>query len=160
MRIFAVKYNVMAYSEIEKQKIFDDIINLISGGLSLRKSIEELKTISRETFFEWIAKDKQLSDQYARATEVRADAIFEEMFDIADDGTNDWIERQNKQGESYYELNGEHVQRSKLRIDARKWALSKMQPKKYGDKLDITTDGEKITNESFMLMPDGTKLKV
>lgn len=136
----------MAYSIEEKEIIFNDIIKKISGGLSLRKSIEELNTISRETFFEWIAKDKELADQYARATEVRADAIFEEIFDIADDGTNDWVEKFDKQGESFYDLNGEHIQRSKLRIDARKWALSKMQPKKYGDKLDLTSGNEKINS--------------
>ena len=42
--------------------------------------------------------------------------------------------------------NKEFINRSKVRIDARKWMLGKMQPKKYGDKLDVTTDGEKINN--------------
>ena len=134
----------MAYSDIEKEKIFNNVIDLISSGLSVRKAIEELNTINRETFFSWISKDPELANRYARATEVRADAIFEEMFDIADDGSNDWVEKFDKTGESYYELNGEHIQRSKLRIDARKWALSKMQPKKYGDKLDIQNDGGKF----------------
>lgn len=139
----------MAYSIEEKQKIFDDIIRLISAGLSLRKAIIEYNELndtkfSRESFFEWLAKDNNLVDQYTRATEVRADAIFEEMFDIADDGTNDWVEKFDKEGNSHYDLNGEHVQRSKLRIDARKWALSKMMPKKYGDKIDVTSDNEKI----------------
>ncbi len=132
------------YTQEEKQRIFDEILAKVSSGLSLRKSIEEAGTISRETFFCWIAKDSKMADQYARAAEVRADAIFEDMLDIADDGTNDWVEKSDKFGQSYYELNGEHVQRSKLRIDARKWALSKMMPKKYGDKLDVTTDGDKI----------------
>lgn len=139
----------MAYSIEEKQKIFDGIIRLISAGLSLRKAIIEYNELndtkfSRESFFEWLAKDNNMVDQYTRATEVRADAIFEEMFDIADDGTNDWVEKFDKTGQSYYDLNGEHVQRSKLRIDARKWALSKMMPKKYGDKIDVTSDNKPI----------------
>lgn len=58
--------------------------------------------------------------------------------DIADDGSNDWMERFNKDGESIgWVVNGEAVQRSKLRVDARKWALSKLLPKKYGDKIDV-----------------------
>lgn len=142
----------MAYGNSDKEVIFNDIIKLISGGLSLRKAIQELNTINKDTFFSWIAKNKDFADQYARATEVRADAIFEEMFDIADDGSNDWIEKFDKTGQSYYDLNGEHVQRSKLRIDARKWALSKMQPKKYGDKLDVTSDGEKIQSQPVSIV--------
>ena len=39
--------------------------------------------------------------------------------------------------ESGYQLNGEHVQRSKLRVDTRKWYLSKILPKKYGDKINV-----------------------
>ncbi|EDT6018112.1 DNA packaging protein, partial [Salmonella enterica subsp. enterica] len=63
-------------------------------------------------------------------------AIAEELFDIADDGTNDWMEKLDKDGEAIgYQLNGEHVQRSKLRIDTRKWYLSKIMPKKYGDRI-------------------------
>ena len=43
-------------------------------------------------------------------------------------------------------LNGEHIQRSRLRVDTRKWYLSKLNPKKYGDKVDVTTKGKEITN--------------
>ena len=41
-------------------------------------------------------------------------------------------------------MNSEYVQRSRIRIDTRKWIASKLKPKKYGDKVDVTTDGEKI----------------
>ena len=57
-------------------------------------------------------------------------ALFE-IFDISDDGTN---ERNGKDSEGF-QLNGEAIQRSKLRVDTRKWALSKLVPKKYGDRL-------------------------
>ena len=42
-------------------------------------------------------------------------------------------------------INHDVIQRDRLRVDARKWMLGKMQPKKYGDKLDVTSDGEKIS---------------
>ena len=82
--------------------------------------------------FRWLGKFPSFSDQYARAREAQADAIFDEILDIADDSANDWVER-----EGGPQLNGEHVQRARLRIDARKWMAGKMRPKVYGDKLDL-----------------------
>ena len=34
-------------------------------------------------------------------------------------------------------FDGEHVQRARLRIDSRKWLMSKMAPKKYGDRIEV-----------------------
>lgn len=59
--------------------------------------------------------------------------------EIADNGLNDWMERNAKEDKGWV-ANGEHIQRSRLRVDTRKWFLSKVLPKLYGDKLDITSD--------------------
>ena len=139
-----------AYSEEEKIKIFNDICDLIINGKSLRTALKIIDNpISGSTFFEWIRFDGEKSKQYARATEERAELMFEDMFDIADDSTDDFI-----QTEGGRKLNSENIQRSKLRVDTRRWALSKMQPKKYGDKLDITSDGEKIEHQQIPLTAD------
>jgi hypothetical protein len=58
--------------------------------------------------------------------------------EIADDGSNDWIERETKSGRMLTVPDQEHINRSRLRIDARKWLLSKLAPRKYGDKLELT----------------------
>jgi hypothetical protein len=135
----------MAYSDEEKIKIFDDICEKIIEGKSLRTALKELSDFPAKTFFVWLREDEDKSKQYARATEERAELMFEDMFDIADDGTNDWMEKTNEKGENVgWSVNGENIQRSRVRIDVRKWALSKMQPKKYGDKLDITSKDEKL----------------
>ena len=63
-----------------------------------------------------------------------ADTLFDEMLDIADDARNDWMERNGKD-DAGWEANGEHIQRSKLRLEARKWMAGKLRPKKYGDKI-------------------------
>lgn len=84
--------------------------------------------------------------QYTRAKERRAEGIFEEILDIADDGTNDWTERRREDGSVDEVLNHEHIQRSRVRIDARKWMLGKMQPKKYGDKIGLDVDGNLTLN--------------
>ena len=82
-----------------------------------------------ETFYRWIEEDDAKSKQYARACTERADAIFEEILDITDNNALDVT----IDDEGGYQVQGEIVQRSKLKVDARKWMLSKMNPKKYGD---------------------------
>jgi hypothetical protein len=140
--IFATNlFSVMAYSDIEKQNIFDSICELIINGKSLRYALKEIN-LPAKTFFVWLRENDELSKQYARATDERAELMFEDMFDIADDSTSDYIETDNGK-----QFNSEHLQRSKLRVDTRKWALSKLMPKKYGDKLDITSKDEAIQQQ-------------
>lgn len=81
------------------------------------------------TVFRWLAQHGEFQEQYARAREAQADYLAEEILDIADDGTNDWMER-----EGNTLVDHEHISRSKLRVDARKWLMSKLLPKKYGDR--------------------------
>ncbi|MBR0875025.1 hypothetical protein JQ633_32025 [Bradyrhizobium tropiciagri] len=66
--------------------------------------------------------------------------MADEVLELADDGRNDWIEQQGEGDQKLYRLNGEHVQRSRLRFDARRWLLSKALPKIYGDKIALAGD--------------------
>lgn len=127
----------MAY---DKQKTFDIICDRISKGESVRSVLRDDDMPNRSTFYEWLDEDEDKANQYARAANDRADTIFDEMFEIADDGTNDTMIVDMGEGEQVEKLNTEHIQRSKLRIDTRKWALSKMNPKKYGDKMEQKVD--------------------
>jgi len=68
--------------------------------------------------------------------------VADEILDIADDAANDWMQRSENKGGGY-EINGEHVTRSRLRIDSRKWIASKLKPKKYGDKIESTHVGDR-----------------
>lgn len=128
----------MAYSEEKKQDIFNNICEYITNGKSLRKALLNCDNLPAGTFFEWMREDELKSKQYARATEERAQLMFEDMMDIA---SNDPERTQTKFGTA---VDSGSVQDKRVRIDTMKWAMSKMMPKKYGDKLDITTDGEKI----------------
>ena len=119
---------------------FDYIIIEIERGLSLRKSLSGL-SMSSKTFYEMLDSDELLRKRYARACEERADAIFDEIIEIADISNADVIFTEDGK----MSIDGEAIQRSRLKIDARKWSLSKMNPKKYGDKVDLTSDGEKIS---------------
>jgi hypothetical protein len=124
----------------------------IAAGESVRTICRDEDMPAMSTVFVWLAKHEGFQEQYARAREAQADAIMEDILDIADDGTNDWMERQNENGDSAgWSLNGEHVQRSKLRVDARKWMAGKLAPKKYGEKsaVELTgKDGGAIKTES------------
>jgi hypothetical protein len=138
----------MAYTKKQKEEEFKKVLDLIESGKSLRQALKDNGKPSMTVFFEWLKEDegedlahtetKQYA--YAYACEIRADKIFEEMFEIADDGTNDYMTIE-KGDNSYNVEDREVTSRSKLRIDTRKWALSKMMPKKYGDKSEITLEG-------------------
>ena len=122
------------------QEVFDRICERIANGESLRAICASDDMPAKATVFRWLASDATLSDQYARAREAQADAIFDEILDIADTAVNDWMEVHG-QDDTAYKLNGEHIQRSKLRIDARKWMAGKLRPKVYGDKIDLNHSG-------------------
>lgn len=96
----------------------------------------------KSTVYRWLIHHKEFADMYARTIPIRADLYFEETLDIADNATNDWMEKFNSEGESQgWALNGEHVQRSRLRVDTRKWAAARLNPRKYGDKVEHTGEG-------------------
>lgn len=91
------------------------------------------------TVMRWLSQFEEFRSQYARAKEAGAEYWAEEILEIADDGQNDWMER-NARDEPGWVFNGEAARRSQIRIDARKWLLSKLMPKKYGDKVAIGGD--------------------
>lgn len=117
------------------------ICDLLAEGASLREVCRMDGMPGRTAVFNWLAKHKEFAGQYARAKQEGMEAWADEIIDIADTGKNDWMER-NDSDNPGYAANGEHIQRSRLRIDTRKWLLSKLAPKKYGDKLALGSDEE------------------
>jgi hypothetical protein len=133
-----------AYSEQVANMICDRLAN----GESLRSICREDGTPSMSSVMRWLRENEIFRQQYTSAREDQADYLFDEIIEIADDGSNDWMEREGKEV-----LNAEHINRSRLRVDARKWAASKMAPKKYGDKVTQIHEGgdrpvqlESVTN--------------
>lgn len=145
-------------------ELFQSIVERIADGEPLRQICREEGMPSYRAFYEWINKDDELlksddekvrkkalnlSTRFARARDDGYDAIAVDTLKIADDGANDWMEKRNQNGELVgYTLNGEHVQRSKLRIETRLKLLAKWNPTKYGDKVDLNhgnQDGNQFT---------------
>lgn len=133
----------MGRPSIYSQELCDRICEEIVLGRSLRSICDDYDMPSIATIFRWFRSEDGFREQYARAKEEQADTLADEMLDITDDARNDYMERFDKDGVSIgWYLNGEHVQRSKLRIDTRKWIASKLKPKKYGDKVDVEHSGQ------------------
>lgn len=113
------------------QETVDDICERIGVGESLRAICRDEEMPALSTVFRWLTIHPEFSDQYARAREEQAEALADEITDIAD--------------------TEEDVQRAKVRIDARKWVAGKLRPKKYGDKTQLEHSGEmKLTHEQWL----------
>lgn len=110
--------------------------------MAARKAIKAAH-IGQSTFYKWVDEDTDREERYVRAMQARADKIFEDMLEIADNSAN---KKESK----------EQIARNRLQVDTRKWHLSKLAPKKYGDKLDITSDNEKIES-TVILLPQNSR---
>lgn len=111
------------------EELSDLICQRLANGESLRSVCRDGAMPVASTVFKWMREHTEFSKQYARAKEESADALLEDMLDIAD------------------ETDSDNVQVARLRVDVRKWAASKLKPKKYGDKLQQELSG-----------PDGKEL--
>lgn len=143
----------MARPSIFGQELADNILERLADGESLRTICDDEEMPARSTVFKWLATNSEFSDQYARAREAQADALFDETLEIADDGRNDWMMRGGKD-DAGWQANSEHIQRSRLRIDTRKWMAAKLAPKKYGEKLDLN-HGVQDSLSDLMMALDG-----
>lgn len=125
------------------KKIAKVICDLIADGLSLRQICSNEGLPSRSTVNDWLSKKHGFNKQYVAAKMVCADLFADEIIEIADDGSRDYTK--DKDGRMVPDF--DHIQRSRLRVDARKFIISKLAPKKYGDKQDIN-----LTNPINLVM--------
>lgn len=113
-------------------------------GHSLRAICRDAGMPPPSTVRWWVVDDRNgFAARYARARDVGLDDLAEEIIDISDDAGNDWMES-NDPDNPGWRANHDHIQRSKLRVDARKWYVAKLAPKRYGDRLDVTSGGDKL----------------
>ena len=122
------------------EALADTICDRLADGESLNSICKCEGMPSERTVRTWArTPDHPFSPKYARAREIGYLKLADELLEIADDGTNDWMRRTGKDGEDLgWAVNGEHIARSRLRVDTRKWLLSKCLPKVFGDR--ITTE--------------------
>ena len=107
------------------QTLADNICERIANGESLRNICRDAAMPNQDTVHSWLNKDKEFSEQYTRARARQEDSYFEDLIEIADGVIPDAAE----------------VAKARVQIDARKWVLSRMNPKKYGDKVQTELSG-------------------
>ncbi|MFE0015970.1 terminase small subunit protein [Mesorhizobium sp. NPDC059054] len=129
------------------QKVADMICDRIAEGRSMRSICRDEDMPGNSTVFRWLAANEDFAKRYAYARDAQVDALVDEMLDIADDGSNDWMERHGRDGEvTGWKENGEALKRSALRLTTRQWIAEKLKPKKYGNKVALTdADGGLLT---------------
>jgi hypothetical protein len=115
------------------EELIAEICDRIADGESLRKICEEERIPDKATVFRWLKENAGFRDQYKRAREWQADALGDEILEIADHSRNDFY----TDGEGKRHVNYENIARSKLRIAARQWIAERMAPKKYGSRIDV-----------------------
>ena len=135
-----------AHTEEEREKIFKIIIKKIAiEGKPIRTILKDKQLISPTTFYNWLSDYPTYMERYAMACDERAEAIFEETLEIADArGADTFIDKDGNEKEDK-----KVIARDRLRVDTRKWYLSKITPEKYGDynRVDHTTKGESIKQD-------------
>lgn len=116
-----------------KDEICAKVLEGMRGGLSTFKSCDAAG-VSHSTFIHWVGEDEELANNYARAREDLLERMAQEVIDLSDkevpetgDGKKDW----------------QAIQKHKLQVDTRKWLLSKLAPRKYGDKLELSGDPDR-----------------
>ena len=114
----------------DRAVIADMVLKGMRSGLSAFKACQAAG-VPQSTFSRWVDDDATLAENYARAREDLIERMASEVMELADsevpetgDGKKDW----------------QAIQKHKLQVDTRKWLLSKLAPKKYGEKLEVSGD--------------------
>lgn len=118
------------YSEEVATRICEEI----ASGRSLTSICQDEGMPGKTAVFRWLPKYPEFRALYEQATADRTAALEEEILEIADASENDWVTLEN--GRRVVDM--EAVMRSRVRIDTRKWLMSKLKPDKYGDRIAHT----------------------
>jgi hypothetical protein len=125
------------------QALADEICALLEQGQSLNAICKNEGMPTEAAVRLWARDDHEgFASKYTRAREIGYLRLADEIIEISDDGSRDY----RKDEDGHETVDHDHIARSRLRVDSRKWMLSKMLPKVYGDKLALTdADGGRLT---------------
>lgn len=134
--------------------MIDEICSGLREGITLRQICSRKHLPNRQTILNWRDSDPELARQLADARARGCDALAEECIEIADNASNDYLERETSEGRLDKTLNAEHVQRSRLRIDTRLKIAAVWNRAEYGEKRDVNVSGS-LTLEALVLSAIG-----
>lgn len=116
----------------EREIIARQVFNEMRQGLSAYKACVKVG-LPQSTLSRWLDEDRSLAEDYARAREELHEFIAAEILAIADAP----VPSTDKGG-----VDPGAIQKQRLQVDARKWLLSKLAPKKWGDKIEVSGDAD------------------
>ena len=114
----------------------NEILERLADGDSLASICCDEEMPDERSVRRWARNHGDFGAKYAVARRLGYEKRADELLEIADDSSADWIDTDD----GHRVLNGAHVNRARLMIDTRKWLLSKMLPKVYGDHLTVAGD--------------------
>lgn len=140
------------------EKVALEICARIARGESLNSICKDEGMPGLTAVYAWLLRHEDFAKQYARAREDQADTLADEIVAIADDGRNDtYIDADGNK-----RTDNDVIQRSKLRVDARKWVAAKLKPRKYGERVMGDPDNPIRVDHSgqvTLYMPDNGRAK-
>ena len=140
----AEKEKAFATEPVFDPEIANIILERLADGETLNEICRTPGMPKPRTVRRWSLNNEEFAPLYARARELGYMAMADDLIEVASDGRNDWMARQmagaddDDPSKVAWQVNGEHVSRSRLRVDTMKWTLSKALPRIYGDKLALT----------------------
>lgn len=137
------------------EEIFERACELIEEGLSVRQIFQREDFPARSAFFRWLENHPEHRDRYARACEVRQDDLFDEIIEISNSPKWGEVRKLDGDGNVVEIKEVDMIEHRRLQIEARKWSLGKLNPKKYGDKLDLTSGGDKLKGIAVSFVDGG-----
>ena len=121
----------------DPQALWPVILGDIANGASLSAAIQRLDPAPSYWWAkDWLRRDPELKARYIEAVEDRADRLAEELIELADQPIPTGLDGP---GMSAW------VQKLRVQVDVRKWAASKLKPKAYGERLDVTVAPAQIS---------------
>ena len=141
------------WTEEKKEEAIVNVLEKLSDGASLRSVLNTQADCSlpaRSTFNKWLSESEPLQDRYAHACGDRQDLIFEEILEISDNAEQGETIEEDPEGNKIKTVKSDMLGHRKLKIDTRKWMLGKMNPEKYGDRIQQDVN----LNKEQPLFPD------
>ena len=131
----------------------EEFLGLVSSGMTNTDSAKEMDFMDKELsqLMRIIMTDRGIKEEYDIARQLQAEAWSDEIIDISNDGSKDTYEVTSKTGTVYLKTDHEVINRSRLRIDARKWIMARLHHERFGDRIDQNIKGELNVNHADVL---------
>jgi hypothetical protein len=113
-------------------EIAEAICCRLAEGESLRAICADPRMPAKATVCRWLGRHEEFHRSYAIARECQAEDLMDEILEIADDSSHDYVEKTGADGKVTWVVDREHLARCGVEITTRKRILARMAPRKYG----------------------------